>query len=144
MQRNVKKSFIFMSPFSLLYSVPVHIFIISFSISVLFSQRTHVHLIDLVKSFPTSIYYLPAKNGFDKAENEPSKVCQEIVKRLDRLSQTKHRHVSSYIVFTFLFGMEFFRCLLNLFYLKFKIQSEVLYIFFEAIKAEEFSSCACS
>ena len=36
--------------------VPVYIFIISFSISVLFSQRTRVNVVDLVKSFETSIY----------------------------------------------------------------------------------------
>mgnify|MGYP003318247517 CR=1 FL=1 len=33
-----------------------------------------VHLVDLVKSFQTSIYYLLAKIGFDTAENEPLKV----------------------------------------------------------------------
>ena len=30
-----------------------------------------VHCVDLGESFPTSIYYLLAKFGFDTAENEP-------------------------------------------------------------------------
>ena len=47
---------------------------------VLFSKKTHVNLVDLVKSFPTSIYYLLAKIGFDRAENEPLSVCQTVVK----------------------------------------------------------------
>ena len=34
----------------------------------------HVNLVDLVKSFPTSIYYVLAKIGVDTAENEPLKV----------------------------------------------------------------------
>ena len=33
-----------------------------------------VYLVDLVKSFPTSILYLLAKIGVDTAENEPSEV----------------------------------------------------------------------
>ena len=37
-----------------------------------------VNLVDLVKSFQTSIYYLLAKFGFDTAENERLKVCQKI------------------------------------------------------------------
>ena len=36
--------------------------------------RKHVNLVDLVKSFPTSIYYLLAKIGVDTAEHEPSEV----------------------------------------------------------------------
>ena len=36
-------------------------------------KRTHVNLVDLVKSFLSSIYYLVAKIGFDTAENEPFK-----------------------------------------------------------------------
>ena len=39
-----------------------------------------VNLVDLVKSFPSSIYYLLAKFGFDTAENEPLKVCQKLAK----------------------------------------------------------------
>ena len=35
-------------------------------------RNTSIHLIDLVKSFQTSIYLL-AKVGFDTAENEPLK-----------------------------------------------------------------------
>ena len=35
-----------------------------------------VHCVDLGESFPTSIYYLLAKFGFDTAENELSKVCR--------------------------------------------------------------------
>ena len=34
-------------------------------------MQKHVNLVDLVKSFLTSIYYLFAKLGFDTAENEP-------------------------------------------------------------------------
>ena len=34
-----------------------------------------VHFVDLVKSFPTNIYYLLATIGFDTAENEPFEVC---------------------------------------------------------------------
>ena len=37
-----------------------------------------VYLLDLVKSFPTSIYYLLAKLGVDTAENEPSKISNFI------------------------------------------------------------------
>ena len=35
-----------------------------------------VNLVDLVKSFQTSTYYLLAKIGVDTAENGPLKVCQ--------------------------------------------------------------------
>ena len=65
--------------------------VISFSISVLFSQRTHVNLIDLVKS-----EYLFPRFGFDTAENESSKVCQKVFRQLDRLSWDKHRYTMSY------------------------------------------------
>ena len=41
---------------------------------------TCVHLVDLVKSFHTSIQYLLAKFGFDTAENEPLKVCKKLAK----------------------------------------------------------------
>ena len=37
-----------------------------------------VYLVDLVKSFPTSIWYLLAKFGVDTAENEPSKISNFI------------------------------------------------------------------
>ena len=37
-------------------------------------MQKHVNLVDLVKSFPTNIYYLTAKYGFDTAENEHLKV----------------------------------------------------------------------
>ena len=37
-------------------------------------MQKHVNLVDLVKSFPTNIYYLLAKIGADTAENEPLKV----------------------------------------------------------------------
>ena len=39
--------------------------------------QKHVNLVDLVKSFTQSIYYLDilAKFGFDTAENESFKVC---------------------------------------------------------------------
>ena len=33
-----------------------------------------VNLVDLVKNFQTSVYYLLTKFGFDTAENEPLKV----------------------------------------------------------------------
>ena len=36
-----------------------------------------VKLVDLVKSFQTSVYYLLAKFGFDTAENETLNVCQK-------------------------------------------------------------------
>ena len=91
--------------------------IISFSISVLFPQRTHASLIDLVESFPTiniifspfsstllssllvfecrkildSNEYLVAKFDFDTAEKESSRVCQKIVRQLDRMIEDKHR-----------------------------------------------------
>ena len=37
-------------------------------------------LVDLVKSFQTSVYYLLAKLGVHTAENEPLKVCQKLAK----------------------------------------------------------------
>ena len=40
--------------------------------------QKRVNLVDLVKSFPTSIDYLLAEFGFDTAENEPLKVRQKI------------------------------------------------------------------
>ena len=36
-----------------------------------------VNLVDLVKSFQTSIFFFFARLGFDAAENEPLKVCQK-------------------------------------------------------------------
>ena len=39
-----------------------------------------VNLVDLVKSFHASIYYLLARFGFDTAENGSLKVCQKLVK----------------------------------------------------------------
>ena len=42
--------------------------------------QKRVNLVDLVKSFQTSIYYLFARFGFDTAENEPLKVCQKLAK----------------------------------------------------------------
>ena len=56
-----------------LYLLLVYIFIFHFRFRF-FSpkRRIHVHLVDLVKSFPTSIeHYLLAKFGVDTAENEP-------------------------------------------------------------------------
>ena len=41
-----------------------------------------VHCVDLGESFPTTIYYLLAKCGFDTAENEPCEVCPLSVYRL--------------------------------------------------------------
>ena len=38
-------------------------------------RSRRVHCVDLGESFPTSIYYLLAKFGFDTAENEPCEVC---------------------------------------------------------------------
>ena len=43
--------------FSVLYLVPIYIIMISFSISVAFSQQTHVNLVDLVKSFPSNPFF---------------------------------------------------------------------------------------
>ena len=40
-----------------------------------------VSLVDLEKCCKMSIYYLFAKFGFDTAENEPLKVCQQLAKR---------------------------------------------------------------
>ena len=37
-------------------------------------MQKHVNLVDLVKSFQTSIYYLLATFGVDTAENEPLKL----------------------------------------------------------------------
>ena len=49
----------------------VHIFIISFSTSVLFfKRRISVKLVDLVESFQTFMYYLLAKFGVDTAEKD--------------------------------------------------------------------------
>ena len=42
-------------------------------------MQKHVNNVDLVKSFPKSIYYLLAKFGFDTAEKEPSKVGRDPV-----------------------------------------------------------------
>ena len=39
-----------------------------------------MHFVDLVKSIPTSIWYLLAKIGFDTAENEPVKNWQILQK----------------------------------------------------------------
>ena len=39
-----------------------------------------MNLVDLVKSFQTSIYYLLAKFSFDTAENESLKICQKLAK----------------------------------------------------------------
>ena len=40
-------------------------------------MQTCVNLVDLVKSFQTSISYLLANIGVDTAENEPLKVCKK-------------------------------------------------------------------
>ena len=39
-----------------------------------------VNIVELVKSFQTSIQYLVAKFGVDTAENGPVKVCQKLAK----------------------------------------------------------------
>ena len=36
--------------------------------------QKHVHIVDLVKSFPTNISFLLAKFSFGTAENEPSQI----------------------------------------------------------------------
>ena len=36
------------------------------------------NLVDLVKNFQTSIFYLLAKIGVDTAENGPLKVCEKV------------------------------------------------------------------
>ena len=43
-----------------------------------------VDLVDLVKSFLTSLQYLLAKIGFDTVENGPLKVCQKISLKLEK------------------------------------------------------------
>ena len=53
-----------------------------------------VNLIDLVKSFPSSIYYsvCSCKIGFDTAENESLKVCQTVVRQVRSIEcATNHR-----------------------------------------------------
>ena len=42
--------------------------------------QKRVNLVDLVKSFQTSIWNLLAKFGVDTAENEPLKVCRKLAK----------------------------------------------------------------
>ena len=42
--------------------------------------QKYVNLVDLVKSFLTSIYYLLANIRVDTAENGLLKVCQKLVK----------------------------------------------------------------
>ena len=44
----------------------------------IWAVQKYVNLVDLVKSFQTSIYYLLAKIDFDTAENEPLKDCQQL------------------------------------------------------------------
>ena len=70
----------FYSAFSVLYFLLLYIFIISFSISVLFSQKTHT-----CKSCRSlqelSNEYLLAKFGVDTAENGPLKHCQKLEKK---------------------------------------------------------------
>ena len=39
----------------------------------IWAVQKYAYLVDLVKSFPTSIYLVLAKIGVDTAENEPSK-----------------------------------------------------------------------
>ena len=53
-------------------------------------MQKFVNLVDLVKSFLTSIYYLLVKFVFDKAENEPLNFCQEFAIKLEQ-SQSKQR-----------------------------------------------------
>ena len=43
-----------------------------------YKRRISVNLVDPVKSFQTSIYYLLAKFSFDTAENGPLKVCPKL------------------------------------------------------------------
>ena len=55
-------------------------------------MQKRVNLVDLVKSFQTSIHYLLAKFGFDTAENEPLKVRQKIANvESQKKRQNKHR-----------------------------------------------------
>ena len=46
-----------------------------------------LNLVDLVKSFQTSIYYLLAKIGVDTAENGPLKGCHKLAKSLKIFSE---------------------------------------------------------
>ena len=41
-------------------------------------MQKRVNLVDLVKSFQTSVYYLLAKLGVDTAENGPPKISQKL------------------------------------------------------------------
>ena len=45
-------------------------------------MQKHVNLVDLFKSFPTSIYYLLANIVFATAENDSLRVCQKVVTRI--------------------------------------------------------------
>ena len=59
----------------------IYVLIIPYSISFFFFQKTHVDLIDVVKSFPTILHsneYSLAKIDFDAAENESLIVCQAL------------------------------------------------------------------
>ena len=63
-------------------------------------MQKRVNLVDLVKSFQTSIYmylvlftsiyYLLAKFGFDTAENGPLKVCQKLANSWKKV-RIRHR-----------------------------------------------------
>ena len=48
--------------------------------------QRNANLIDLLESFPTSIYYLLSKIGSDTAEKESLKVCQKVARQSDRMS----------------------------------------------------------
>ena len=53
-----------------------------------FSVSPHVPFLNLLFeqiAIPTSIYYILATVSFDTAEIESSKVCQQVVRQLDRL-----------------------------------------------------------
>ena len=65
-------------------------------------MQKHVKFVDLVKSFLTSSFCLPAKFGFDTAENEPLKVLYL------KFLESKHI-VFWYFGGIFNFHFEFFR-----------------------------------
>ena len=44
--------------------------------------QKRVNLVDLVKSFPTSVHF--AKFGFDTAESEPLKISQKLDYKLEK------------------------------------------------------------
>ena len=68
---------------SVLYLIHIFINYLIFNFGSFLPKDAYVNLIDLLESFRTSIYYLVAEIVFDTAENETSKVCQELDSEID-------------------------------------------------------------